>query len=243
MDLDIQDPQCQNTASFPGSGELGAKALDKGATMPHSPHTAPMPAILLLGPTGSGKTPLGERLEQGGLGNTPCVHFDFGAQLRAAVARGESHPCLSPSELDFLRTVLETGALLEDEHFPIALRILQSFRIDRCTDPTTLVVLNGLPRHLGQARALEGMVEVRAVVELQCSAETVWQRLHQNTGGDRTGRDDDHPEAVGAKLAIFQQRTAPLVEYYAAQGVRRLMIQVAPEMVAEQMVDHLRQRI
>ncbi len=39
-------------------------------------------AILLLGPTGSGKTPLGQALEKKGLAGRRCVHFDFGANLR-----------------------------------------------------------------------------------------------------------------------------------------------------------------
>lgn len=205
--------------------------------------TAPMPAILLLGPTGSGKTPLGERLEQRGLGETPCVHFDFGAQLREAVGSRQSHASLSRSDVAFIRSVLETGALLEDEHFPIAWKILQSFRVARRMTPETVLVLNGLPRHLGQARALEGMVHVRMVVELRCSAETVRHRLRRNTGGDRTGREDDHPDAVRAKLAIFRQRTAPLLEYYEARGTQQVVIRVTPETTSEQMVDRLRQNM
>ncbi|MCX7427258.1 MAG: hypothetical protein NTW96_16720 [Planctomycetia bacterium] len=42
-------------------------------------------AMLLLGPTGSGKTPLGDLLERRGLGGRRCVHFDFGAHLRRIV--------------------------------------------------------------------------------------------------------------------------------------------------------------
>jgi hypothetical protein len=45
-----------------------------------------LPALLLLGPTGAGKTPLGDWLEAHGLWGRPCHHFDFGANLRAVVA-------------------------------------------------------------------------------------------------------------------------------------------------------------
>jgi adenylate kinase family enzyme len=46
-------------------------------------------AILLLGPTGSGKTPLGQVLERRGLWGHRCSHFDFGDNLREIVARDE----------------------------------------------------------------------------------------------------------------------------------------------------------
>ena len=39
-------------------------------------------ALLLIGPTGSGKTPLGELLERSGLWGRPCRHFDFGERMR-----------------------------------------------------------------------------------------------------------------------------------------------------------------
>ena len=42
-------------------------------------------AILLLGPTGSGKTPLGELMERRGFGGRRCRHFDLGDRLRRFV--------------------------------------------------------------------------------------------------------------------------------------------------------------
>jgi hypothetical protein len=39
-------------------------------------------AILPLGPTGSGKTPLGDYLEERGLFGRRCVHFDFGEKFK-----------------------------------------------------------------------------------------------------------------------------------------------------------------
>ena len=75
-------------------------------------------AVLLLGPTGAGKTPLGELMQEKGLSGLRCLHFDFGHTLRAAL---KDRPIvLSGSELEFVRAVLEAGALLNAAHFTIA---------------------------------------------------------------------------------------------------------------------------
>ncbi len=183
-------------------------------------------AILLLGPTGAGKTPLGKIIEQRGLWQTRCVHFDFGANLRDLVYRNQPSETIGRQDIDFLREVLDSGALLEDEHFPIAERILKSFLAARAADRQTYIVLNGLPRHVGQARAVDSILDVRAVVHLVCSSETVIERIRTNVGGDRSGRVDDDLQAVRNKLAIFNRRTATLLEHYDRQGARIVTLDV-----------------
>ena len=126
-------------------------------------------AVLLLGPTGSGKTPLGEIIEQRGLCGTPCRHFDFGANLRDVVSRDRTDGQIGRAEIDFLKGVLQSGTLLEDEHFPIARRILQSFINHNGVDGTTRIVLNGLPRHAGQA--------LRVTAEM--TPEQMWKELNE----------------------------------------------------------------
>jgi adenylate kinase len=182
-------------------------------------------AILLLGPTGSGKTPLGDWLERDGLWGLRCHHFDFGANLRAAAA-GEGAGSFSPAETRFLRRVLQEGALLDPEHFPLATRILDAFLKRRAVPPADLLVLNGLPRHLDQARAIGQRVRVIRVVQLDCNAAVVRERLKLNSGGDRTQRVDDAESLVERKLATYEKRTRPLVDYYLAQGVEVLNLGV-----------------
>jgi adenylate kinase family enzyme len=193
------------------------------------------PAILLLGPTGTGKTPLGNVLALRGWRERPCLHFDFGANLRELVARSQSDEHISRADLEFLRQVLQFGALLEDEHFPLAARILQRF-MARSRDYAWLV-LNGLPRHLGQARAMDAIVDVRTVICLESSPETVLARIRTNVGGDRANRTDDDSAAVQRKLEIYRARSAPLVEHYRRQGATILMVQVTAEMTANQIYE------
>ena len=176
-------------------------------------------AILLLGPTGSGKTPLGDHLEQVSLWNRRCHHFDFGANLRAVVA-GDGAGSFTAEEVRFLRRVLEEGVLLEAEHFPLAARIMDAFIARKDVRTADLLVLNGLPRHIEQAKAMERKVVVIGVVQLDCDARTVAERLRRNSGGDRAQRGDDADALAARKLAIYEERTRPLLDYYRGKGVR-----------------------
>lgn len=57
-----------------------------------------LPAVLLLGPTGAGKTPLGRICAQRGLWGRSCTHVDFGACLRRAAA---GDPVLASGLIDY----------------------------------------------------------------------------------------------------------------------------------------------
>ncbi|GAB6165808.1 hypothetical protein JCM19992_18080 [Thermostilla marina] len=185
--------------------------------------------LLLLGPTGSGKTPLGDLLEERGLHGLPCVHFDFGANLRAVAALPKGDEWVTEEDIGFVRLVLTEGALLEDEHFPLALRLLRRFLTQRACPEQATIVFNGLPRHVGQAEGLAKHVTMDLVVELVCSADTVRERLRRNTGGDRATRLDDTPELVAKKLALYRQRTQPLLDWYKAKNVPVRSIHVSVE--------------
>jgi adenylate kinase family enzyme len=191
-------------------------------------------ALILLGPTGSGKTPLGAMLARRGLRGRPCAHFDFGEQLRQLVACGQPDAIVSAADLALVRQMLERGALLEDRDFPLAERILRSFLLGHAAAAPTLVVMNGLPRHTGQARALESVLDVCDVVLLRCTPQTVMVRLAANVGGDRAHRVDDDRAAVEAKLRIYAERTEPLVAHYRARNVPIHTLDVTATMTVEQ---------
>lgn len=190
-------------------------------------------AVLLLGPTGAGKSPLGDRLERVGLWGRRCVHFDFGLNLRAAEKSfgraGGGDPLgdgLTPADQAVIRVSLATGALLENENFPLAAKILGRFVVARKLTADDLLILNGLPRHAGQARDLERDVDMAAVISLECPADVIRERIRRDTGGDRAGRPDDASEDVENKLRIYAARTLPLLEFYRERGVPVLAIPV-----------------
>ena len=198
-------------------------------------------AIVLIGPTGSGKTPLGELLAARGLWGRRCVHFDFGAALRR-IAAGEGSGDFDETEIQFVRGALSSGALLEDNDFHIALRAIRSELAGRGAGEDCIVALNGLPRHVGQARRLRATVDVRTVVVLNCSPEVVAKRIATNAGGDRTGRRDDDIEAVTRRLEIFTTRTAPLVDYYRDAGGSVETIEVTETTTPQEITDELDRR-
>jgi adenylate kinase family enzyme len=248
-------------------------------------------AVLLIGPTGVGKTPLGDLLDREGMWNRRCCHFDFGERMRQIVAggpggtgvppvRGRAVPALlpvnstgetpvgptgkmpvpprrqlvsgdptaagdtalGPADVEFLRQVLASGALLEDEHFHIAEKILRAFLAERRVGAKDLVVLNGLPRHVGQADDVAAIVNVRAVVELACPADAVLARIRTNAGGDRAERGDDDDAAVRAKLAIYGGRTALLLDYYRRHGTAVLTVDIGAETTAQRALAALQGR-
>jgi len=196
-------------------------------------------AVLLLGPTGAGKTPFGEYLEKRSLDGRKCFHFDFGHQLRAISACDCPPEGFDGKEHSFIRDVLDKGVLLEREHFPLAGKIVNSFlRRCRFAGGDTLV-LNGLPRHVEQARDMDEMVAIESLIVLECNAEDVRDRVRSNVGGDRTDRSDDSIEMVQKKLEIYKIRTAPLIDYYADKGCSIVRIEVLRGSTAEDMYSNL----
>jgi adenylate kinase family enzyme len=199
-------------------------------------------AILLIGPTGAGKTPLGDYIQREGISGRRCHHFDFGHELRTIAGEAAPPGGVSRDEHQFIIDVLEKGLLLEDEHFPVAEKIVLNFMSAKGCGASDLIILNGLPRHTGQAREMERLVRVTRVVVLECGADDVCRRIAGNTGGDRTCRTDDAEEMVHKKIALFHQRTAPLIEYYADKGCSVVRVRVDAASTAEDIHDRFLSR-
>lgn len=186
----------------------------------------PVDAVLLIGPTGSGKSPLGDLIAEKGLLGRRSHHLDFGSELRAIHAGPSGSSPFSLTELDFISGVLERGLLLENEHFALARKIILCALYRFSFNTGDLLILNGLPRHTGQARDIASLARVSALIVLDCSEDAVFCRLRDNVGGDRTDRTDDHNELVKQKLRTFYERTEPLIHHYeeAAIPIYRLAV-------------------
>jgi len=179
----------------------------------------PVDAILLLGPTGAGKSPLGDFMGSRGFLGRRSHHLDFGSELRS-IASGIGASSYSRDEQDFILGVLEHGLLLENEHFLLAKKIIGLF-LDRSRFRSgEVLVLNGIPRHEGQARDIASIARIHALVVLECSVDSAFCRIRENAGGDRAEREDDERVLVEKKLGIFNERTAPLIKHYERLGSR-----------------------
>ncbi len=78
-------------------------------------------------------------------------------------------------------------------------------------------ILDGFPRNLAQAKALEKVLRSRGetlegVLRLVVSEEEILQRVAGR------GRSDDNPETMRRRLEVYRQETAPLIEYYGKKG-------------------------
>jgi adenylate kinase len=82
-------------------------------------------------------------------------------------------------------------------------------------------VLDGFPRNLAQAEALDAMLadigrELDAVLFFDISDATALRRLRGRAKNE--GREDDTPEAIARRLEIYHDQTEPVVERYRATG-------------------------
>jgi adenylate kinase len=201
---------------------------------------AARPALLLLGPTGSGKSPLGRSLER--IAGWP--HLDFGALLRR-IATGEHADGLDPEARALVRTLVASHALFPDDALPLV-RTIVATALAR-TAAGSPVVLNGVPRTVAQARGLADTVAIGTVVVLAASPEVVRARIARRAAGegpDDTGRDDDGPEAVARKLELYERATRPLVDHYREAGAAIVEfatgLDTGPDELAHRIVVRLR---
>jgi len=194
-------------------------------------------AILLVGPTGSGKSPLGNILEK--KENAP--HVDFGYELRASLH--SSHSVFSSDDLLFIREMLEAKALLPKERFDIAKKVLRVV-LEGC-DARTLI-LNGFPRAVYHAEQIESLIDVVCVVELICSDEVVYERIGRRRRAeseDHSGRDDDRDEDVKKKLEIYRAETHLLIDYYRKKDVTVISLIVGPKSCAVDLYLQLKEKM
>jgi adenylate kinase family enzyme len=176
-------------------------------------------------------------------GGGRCLHLDFGEHLRKICSDG-INPGFSSRQVEAIRSVMN-GQLLDDSMFWVAQTVVEWFlRSHQFDTKRDLLVLNGLPRHVGQARDLASMgVDVRLVAHLDCAVQTAWQRkqLSERNQGfeDRTTRPDSDYDTFVRKLTSFEADTVPVLAWYTDRNVPVVRVPVAVDSSPEEMLSRL----
>ena len=161
--------------------------------------------ILLLGIQGSGKGTQAKRIaaEYG------IPHVSTGEILRSEIDRDTQ----LGREVD---EILARGDLVSDETM---IELIRS----RLAQPDTTegFVLDGYPRTMAQAHALDDLLEeigkpLSIVFELQVPDEVARARLLERLRQE--GRADDTPEAIDRRIGLYHRETEPIVAHYRGRG-------------------------
>jgi adenylate kinase len=161
--------------------------------------------LLVLGPQGSGKgTQAGRIAAERGI-----PHVSTGEMFRSAIETG--------TELGRkVEPILASGELVPDDLTIALIRERLS-----APDAAPGFVLDGFPRNLAQAEALDVMLaeigrRLDAVLFFDLDDDVAAERLRGRARDE--DREDDTPEAIARRLEIYHEQTEPVVELYRAAG-------------------------
>ena len=191
--------------------------------------------IVLMGPPGAGKGTQGELLEQ----HLDAVRYSTGDMLREARRAGTDLGRLA-------QTYMDAGELVPDE---VVIGIVGEALA--ALGPDVSVILDGFPRTIAQAEGLARMLDgagqhLDAVVNLVVPDDELVSRLSARRvcsacgalasagavaagacaacGGELIQRGDDRADTVRRRLGVYNQETAPVLEWYADSPVDVLEI-------------------
>jgi adenylate kinase len=179
--------------------------------------------FIFLGPPGAGKGTLAVKAAE----EYKIPHISTGDIFRTAIK--------NKTELGIkVKAIIDSGELVSDD-LTVALvkdRLAQS-------DAKKGFILDGFPRTIPQAEALEKIAKIDAAVNFDIADEAVVERLSgrrvckdcgtnfhimfnkpktegkcDKCGGDLYIRDDDKIEAIKNRLVVYRKSTAPLIGYY-----------------------------
>lgn len=163
--------------------------------------------IILFGPPGAGKGTQAQRI-------VDChgvVQLSTGDMLRAAIAAG--------SELGLqAKSLMDEGKLVPDD-------VIIGMIADRMNDEDCKngVILDGFPRTIAQAKALDAMfaaghIQLDQVIEIQVDEAALFARIENRAAEPGDARSDDTAEVLEQRLKVYHENTAPVLPYYRDKG-------------------------
>ena len=161
--------------------------------------------LLVLGPQGAGKGTQARRISA----SYGLPHIATGDMLREAMAAG--------TELGLrVKPIYDAGELVPDD---LMIDLIRE-RIEQ-DDVEDGFVLDGFPRTMAQAEALDDMLReidrpITVVLQLDVPEDVCVERLSKRA--QEEGRIDDTPEAIRTRLSLYRRETEPVIEHYRAQG-------------------------
>jgi adenylate kinase len=168
--------------------------------------------LILLGPPGAGKGTQAKILSD----KHGIPQLSTGDMLRAAVATG------TPIGLK-AKAIMASGGLVSDD---VVIGIIEE-RIGQA-DCAPGFILDGFPRTLAQADALQKLLDkrgtaLRSVIEFRVDDKILVSRVEKRAAEAKAAgqkvRDDDNAEAMKTRLLAYYKETSPLIGYYHAKGL------------------------
>ncbi len=209
--------------------------------------------LIIFGPPGSGKGTYASRLKS----ILGIKEVSTGDLFRDIVQQD------SPLA-DKVRNYMKRGELVPDE---IVIELLRSI-IEKPEVKAKGFILDGFPRTLAQAEALDKITKISAIIVLKVSEEIIIERLStrrickkcetiynvkylkpkaegvcDKCGGELYQREDDKPETIKKRLAIYDSQSKPVLEHYRGKipfvEITTPSIDTHPEEMVEKILDGL----
>jgi len=162
--------------------------------------------LILFGPPGAGKGTQAIFLAE----TFNLSHLSTGDLLREQLAAG--------TELGLAaKEIMSKGELVPDS---IVIGMIESKLNENKT--TDGFIFDGFPRTVSQAEALDEMLSkhntgVSVMLSLEVAKEELVRRLLSR--GETSGRaDDTDPATIENRISVYNEKTAPIIDYYAGQG-------------------------
>ena len=188
--------------------------------------------LMLLGPPGAGKGTQSQLISD----KLGIPQLSTGDMLRAAVKAGTQIGLKA-------KKIMAEGGLVHDE-------IVIGIIADRIAEPDCAkgFILDGFPRTLAQADALDALLKSRGskidcVIELKVDDTKLVDRIEcraretQAAGG--AVRADDNADALKTRLIAYYRETAPIIGYYFAHGLLKPVDGMAPIEDVSRQIDEI----